>query len=122
MNFIVDAQLPKSLSDFLNQQGYDSIHTLNLFTKNKTPDERIIEIAEEQERIVITKDNDFLDYYLLKERPKQLILISTGNISNKRLMELFRINIDKIVEVMKDVSLIEMYIDEIIIHGSKYKK
>ena len=122
MNFIVDAQLPKSLSDFLNQQGYDSIHTLNLFTKNKTPDERIIEIAEEQERIVITKDNDFLDSYLLKERPKQLILISTGNISNKRLMELFRINIDKIVEVMKDVSLIEMYIDEIIIHGSKYKK
>ena len=122
MNFIVDAQLPKSLSDFLNQQGYDSIHTLNLFTKNKTPDERIIEIAEEQERIVITKDNDFLDSYLLKERPKQLILISTGNISNKRLMELFRINIDKIVEVMKDVSLIEMYIDEIIIHGSKYRK
>ena len=108
MKFIVDAQLPKSLSDFLNQQGYDSIHTLNLFTKNKTPDERIIEIAEEQERIVITKDNDFLDSYLLKERPKQLILISTGNISNKRLMELFRINIDNIVEVMKEVSLIEI--------------
>ena len=122
MKFIVDAQLPKSLSDFLNQQGYDSIHTLNLVTKNKTPDERIIEIAEEQERIVITKDNDFLDSYLLKERPKQLILISTGNISNKRLMELFQINIDKIVEVMKEVSLIEIYIDEIIIHGSKYKK
>lgn len=30
MKFIVDAQLPIALSDFLNQKGFDSIHTLNM--------------------------------------------------------------------------------------------
>ena len=118
MKFIVDAQLPKSLSEFLNQEGYDSIHTLNLITKNKTSDKTIIQIAEDQNRIVITKDNDFLESYLLKGNPKQLILISTGNISNKRLLELFRLYINKIAAVMKEASLIEIYIDEIIIHAS----
>ncbi len=119
MKFIIDAQLPKLLSEFLNHEGYASIHTLNLDTKNKTTDKSIIEIAEEQKRIVVTKDNDFLESYLLEGKPKQLILISTGNISNKNLMELFRLNINKIGEVMNEVSLIEMYIDEIIIHASK---
>ena len=30
MKFIVDAQLPISLSDFLNEKSLDSIHTLDL--------------------------------------------------------------------------------------------
>jgi predicted nuclease of predicted toxin-antitoxin system len=29
MRFVVDAQLPKSLSDLINSKGYDSIHTLD---------------------------------------------------------------------------------------------
>lgn len=35
MKFIVDAQLPKSLSDYLFKMGYDSIHTLDLPEINK---------------------------------------------------------------------------------------
>ncbi len=38
MKFIVDAQLPKSLSDLLNSRGFDSIHTLDLPNKNSTSD------------------------------------------------------------------------------------
>jgi predicted nuclease of predicted toxin-antitoxin system len=56
MNFIVDAQLPKSLSDFLNSKGHNSIHTLELDNKNKTSDNTIVEIAEKENRVVITKD------------------------------------------------------------------
>ncbi len=118
MKFIIDAQLPKLLSDFFNQEGFNSIHTLNLTHKNKTTDKSIIEIAAEQNRIVVTKDNDFLESYLLEGNPKKLILISTGNISNKNLIEVFRLNVNKIAELMDEVSLIEMYIDEIIIHAS----
>ena len=119
MKFIVDAHLPKLLPDFLNQEGHDSIHTLNLVAKNRTSDENIIKIAAEQNRVVITKDNDFLHSYFLKREPKQLILVSTGNISNKELLQLFQLNINKIAEVLIDVSLIEIYTDEIILHSTK---
>jgi predicted nuclease of predicted toxin-antitoxin system len=39
VKFIVDAQLPKSLSDFLNQKDLDAVHTLDL------PNGNLIEIT-----------------------------------------------------------------------------
>lgn len=45
MKFIVDAQLPKSLSQLLINLGYDSIHTLDLPDKNKSTDQFIIQIS-----------------------------------------------------------------------------
>lgn len=60
MKFIVDAQLPKSLFDFLKQKGFDSIHTLELPDKNKTKDGQIAQLANEEGRIVVSKDTDFL--------------------------------------------------------------
>lgn len=42
MKFLVDAQLPKRLSDFLVTKGFDSIHTLQLDNRNATQDSEII--------------------------------------------------------------------------------
>ncbi|MEP7145175.1 MAG: hypothetical protein ABI707_19980 [Ferruginibacter sp.] len=38
MKFIVDAQLPKVLSDLLNTSGFDSVHKLELPEMNRTSD------------------------------------------------------------------------------------
>ncbi len=45
MKFLVDAQLPKVLAEFLCGKGYAAIHTLDLPDKNRTTDKQIIEIA-----------------------------------------------------------------------------
>ena len=45
MRFLVDAQLPKKLSRFLNEKGFESIHTLDLPNGNKTTDAEIIELS-----------------------------------------------------------------------------
>ena len=50
MKFIVDAQLPKSLSDLLNYRGFDSLHTLELQDKNSTSDKVITEIAIDKKK------------------------------------------------------------------------
>lgn len=55
MKFIIDAQLPRKLSTFLIEKGFDSIHTLDLPKKNKTSDSEINKISIEQERILISK-------------------------------------------------------------------
>lgn len=78
MKFIVDAQLPKSLSELLINRGFDSIHTLDLPNRNATSDKEITEIALKEKRIVITKDSDFLQSFLLNSTPEKLTLFELG--------------------------------------------
>ncbi len=44
MKFLIDAQLPKKLSGFLNEKGLESIHTLDMPSRNYTTDSEIIEL------------------------------------------------------------------------------
>jgi predicted nuclease of predicted toxin-antitoxin system len=114
VKFIVDAQLPKSLSDFLKSEGFDAIHTLEFPEKNKTKDSQIILKAITENRVVITKDNDFLDSYLLKSEPRKLVMVKTGNIPNPELIDIFRKNLNKIISMLSRSNLIEINRTEII--------
>lgn len=116
MKFIVDAQLPFALSKFLSKQGFDVIHTDDLPNREFTTDSEIREISIKEERIVITKDSDFLDSYYLKGIPRKLLLISTGNIRNKALLSLFESNLNTIIELLNTYSFIEIDNYEIIGH------
>ncbi len=117
MKFIVDAQLPKSLSDFLADKGFDSIHTLELPDKNKTSDTQISKLANSDQRIVISKDVDFLESFIVKAEPEKLIMVKTGNISNKKLIKLFDANLEIIVKMISRSNLIEINQTEIAEHG-----
>ncbi len=108
MKFIVDAQLPKSLSDLLNQLGYDLIHTLDLPDKNLTQDGFITELAIQEDRVVITKDSDFLQSYLIKSEPQKLILVKTGNIHNRILLKIFEDNFNVIINLLSRSNMIEI--------------
>ena len=101
MKFIVDAQLPYGLKTFLVSLEHDVIHTNDLPLKAGTPDSEINGISKTQERIVITKDTDFLDSYYINSIPFKLLLITTGNIVNKELYKLFTKNIVAIIDAKK---------------------
>jgi predicted nuclease of predicted toxin-antitoxin system len=116
MKFIVDAQLPKSLSDLLKYRGFDSIHTLDLPNKNSTSDKEITEIAINEKRIVITKDNDFLESFLLNSQPEKLIVVRTGNIPNPILLKIFDNNLELIKSMISRSNLIEITRNEIAEH------
>jgi predicted nuclease of predicted toxin-antitoxin system len=116
VKFIVDAQLPKSLSLLLNHKGYDSIHTLDLPKKNESSDEAIIDISSDQNRVVITKDYDFLESFLVKSIPKKLILVRTGNIPNSFLIRIFTENLPHIISMISRSNLVEINRAEIVEH------
>ncbi len=116
MKFIVDAQLPISISELLNSKGFDSKHTLELTDKNSTSDKQIIEISRQENRVVVTKDNDFLESYLIKHQPEKLIVVRTGNIKNNELLTIFANNIGYLVEALGKNSLIEIHKTKIIVH------
>jgi len=116
VNFIVDAQLPKSLSNLLNYRGHNAIHTLDLPLSNATPDTEIIKLSSEEQRIVITKDSDFLDSFLVNSLPEKLIIVKTGNIPNFQLLKIFDTNLALIVSMISRSNLVEINTSDIAEH------
>jgi len=108
MKFIVDAQLPKKLSDQLALLGYDSIHTSELELGNRTADSFITELSMKEQRIVISKDFDFYERYFQKLEPFKLLYVNTGNISTKLLLEIFNNNMKKIDAELLHNSVVEL--------------
>lgn len=116
MKFLVDAQLPVKLAQLLRQKGYNTIHTKELPEQNKTPDGEINRLSIEQQRVVITKDLDFVESFILVQRPYKLLLVTTGNIKNQELVAIFDKNIDDLVIYFEHHSYIEIDRNNIIIH------
>ena len=88
MKFVIDAQLPRKMVGWLSTVGCDAIHTLDLPQQNQTSDDAIISVADTDQRVLLTKDGDFVDSHLLRGQPAQLLLVATTNISNQALERL----------------------------------
>jgi predicted nuclease of predicted toxin-antitoxin system len=108
MRFLVDAQLPKRFCTWLNKAGHDAMHTLDLPKANRTTDDEIIAFAEWEQRIVVTKDADFVQSYLVKGRPSRLLLISTGNISNDALEKELHAHLDSVLDAFETGRFVEL--------------
>ena len=116
MKFLVDAHLPLHLAYRLQDAGYDTIHTRDLPLENRTPDGTINQISVDEKRIVITKDADFVNSFMIARIPYKLLLVSTGNIKNSELEPLFLQNIEQIVEAFATYDFIELDRTLIIFH------
>lgn len=108
MRFLVDAQLPLRLAAFLNEHGHDAIHTSSLPGGNRSTDRDIASIADQEQRIVVSKDADFRDGHLLRASPSRLLVISTGNITNADLLGLIAENMDAIVAAYGNSDFVEL--------------
>lgn len=82
-----------------------------------TTDGEIIEVAERDNRIVVTKDSDFFKHYLVAGRPSRILFITTGNIVNRELLEMFQNNFLFIVQSFQlGKKIIELSDHSVIIH------
>ena len=57
---------------------------------------------------MITKDRGFVDSMMLFGEPHKLLLISTGNISNRQLENLFALNLASIVDGLTSYDYVEL--------------
>lgn len=117
MRFLVDAQLPRRLAYWLREIGHDVKHTLDLAGGNRTPDREINQISVKEQRIVVTKDADFVNSFVLHGEPYKLLLVSTGNIANKELEEIFSKNIEQVEEALQEHYFVEINHKTILIHS-----
>ena len=71
MRFIIDAHLPKSIGKVFADLGHEAIHTSEFPKGNASKDQEIIWAAADG--IVVSKDDDFFQSFLLFRRPPKLI-------------------------------------------------
>lgn len=105
-DFIIDTQLPPNLAAYLTAKGFNTIHTTFFPEGHLLQDSQIIEIAINENRIIITKDNDFLDNFILNGSPPKVLIVQLGNISNKDLLLFFENNLNEIISLFADNNLV----------------
>jgi predicted nuclease of predicted toxin-antitoxin system len=88
VKFLIDNQLPQALAKHLSARQHDCEHVLDVGLAN-APDAAISLYAISQERILVSKDEDFV--YLLGrlDSAMRLIWVRTGNCRTKTLLAAF---------------------------------
>jgi predicted nuclease of predicted toxin-antitoxin system len=81
VTFLVDAQLPPVLAEWVATGTHKATHGLE-----RAKDETIWGHARDENAVLMTKDEDFADHWLLSDRPVPLIWIRKGNCSNRALI------------------------------------
>jgi predicted nuclease of predicted toxin-antitoxin system len=69
VKFLLDANLSPRVARFLTEQFQLDIESLQGQRLGELPDHEVIKLARQQERVIITMDQDYSDYFLASPRP-----------------------------------------------------
>ena len=89
MKLLIDQNLSYRLVKQLQElfPGTEQVRRLGLMDRR---DSSIWEYARQNEFVVLTQDEDFLDLSLLRGAPPKVILLRTGNLPSAQVVELLR--------------------------------
>lgn len=107
------------LALLLNGAGHEAIHTSDLPNGNASTDAQVAEIADAEDRVVVTKDRDFRDGHLLTGSPRKLFIVATGNISNDALMTLFEAHLGAATSALGEADFVELREKFLAVHSGR---
>lgn len=116
--FLIDQQLPHALARHLVGLGHDARHVKDYPGGTTLDDTDIAGIADDEGRVVVTKDEDFRVAHLLNRPPARLLHVTCGNISTRDLLALIDRNHSELVAVIDEYSLVELDRRGIVIHDA----
>lgn len=88
MRFIVDNQLPTALARWLSARGVDAVHVLDIAFDSQ-PDGSIWSFAMHENRIVVSKDEDFFHLANRVHDTGRLLWVRMGNCRTSALLDRF---------------------------------
>jgi predicted nuclease of predicted toxin-antitoxin system len=89
MIFWVDAQLPPALAGWLAETFHVEAYSVKSLGLRDAADMEIFQAAAaKKDVVVISKDSDFVDLISRLGTPPQLLWITCGNVTNRRLRQL----------------------------------
>ena len=106
---LVDNQLPLALSRFLEAQGFESRHVLELGFDEAT-DREIWQYAQTHDCAVVSKDEDFVYLAQAESEGPQVVWVRLGNCRKAVLLEAFEKLLPVLREALSDGQrIIEIY-------------
>ncbi|MCC7312248.1 MAG: DUF5615 family PIN-like protein [Sulfuritalea sp.] len=89
MKFWVDAQLPPALAAWLSERyGVEAVSLRDLGMRDAT-DGEIFDAARQAGVVIMSKDSDFVDLVSRHGMPPQLLWVTCGNVTNRKLQTVF---------------------------------
>jgi predicted nuclease of predicted toxin-antitoxin system len=109
MKILLDANISWKLTKTLSPIFGECLHVDNIDITIPAQDVDIWNYAKENEFIIITKDNDFVDLLEVKGYPPKIVLLKTGNNSSNALVQLL-INSKELIQELNenDYGLLEL--------------
>lgn len=117
MKFLVDQHLSPKLCVWLAAQGHDAVHVSVMPLGARTPDSDIIAKADAEDRVIVSKDADFVNSLLITGRPKRLLAIKIGNTSNAVLVAELARYLDDIVIGLASAAYVELRPGLLVLHS-----
>jgi predicted nuclease of predicted toxin-antitoxin system len=117
VKLLVDAQLPVRLARLLVTAGHDVVHSSELPGGNRTTDKALTDLADREGRVIVTKDRDFEISHLLRGEPRRLLLVTTGNIGNSALLELFESSLAMLDSTFVTATYVELSPRAMVVHS-----
>ena len=88
MRFLVDAQLPPALAQWIRNRGHEANAVREAGLRDAS-DAEIWSFAEDGRWIVVTKDEDFAELALRRPNGPQVVWLRIGNCVNRVLLAWF---------------------------------
>ncbi len=108
MRFIVDAQLPPTLAQWLAANGHEAEHVADRNMAN-APDKVIWDFALESGAVIVTKDEDFAQRHALTGGGPCVVWIRLPNTRRRELLTWFKAVLpDVLAALQRGETLIEV--------------
>lgn len=86
MRFLIDAQLPPALADWLKARGHEAAHVEQLLTLD-ADDDAIWTLARAEKLTIVTKDRDFALWAADRRSGPQVVWLRLGNATTRSLVQ-----------------------------------
>ncbi|MFC7621048.1 DUF5615 family PIN-like protein [Microlunatus sp. GCM10028923] len=114
--FLIDQQLPSRLAVHLVGLGHDARHVKQYPGGTTLRDIEIAAIADHENRIVVTKDDDFRVLHLTRQQPARVLIVTCGNITTPDLLALFDRYYTDLATAIVEYQYVELHRDGVFIH------
>lgn len=106
MRIWIDAQLPPTLAHWLSISFELEAFALRDLSLRDAQDIEIFEAARSQNAAIMTKDSDFVDLVCRLGAPPQILWLTCGNATNRKLRQLLSATLPKALEQLKQGEMI----------------
>lgn len=100
MKFLIDAQLPPALANALTAAGHDAVHVEDVGLRH-AKDSLIWVRALSENRVIVTKDEDFPNRSLVTTPSPQIVWLRVPNCSKRQLLHWLLPELPQIVRALE---------------------